>query len=117
MARKQTCRLCTRPRLKNGYCQVHQNEGKKLSPTPKRKESNVWRSRKGRQFRQRYLRDHPYCHDCMTLYARPVPATQVHHLQTQLERPDLVLDRDNCMALCEPCHDARHGRGVGGSES
>lgn len=113
MPRVKTCKLCQRPVLKNGYCALHQacarGEG--------RTDNLAWRSRKGQAMRAAYLADHPYCFDHMTIYGQPVPATEIHHIVPQIDRPDLVMDADNLMALCHDCHNARHGRGVRGAKS
>lgn len=37
-------------------------------------------------------------------------ATCVHHIVELEDRPDLALDSDNLIALCDRCHNARHGR-------
>ena len=85
--------------------------------TKPRTDNLQWRSTKGQRVRAQYLADHPYCFDCMTVYARPVPATEVHHVVAQLDRPDLVFDSDNLIALCHDCHNTRHGKGIAGLKS
>ena len=62
------------------------------------------------QLRLRVLADDPLCIDCEALgFVRP--ATEVHHLQTITERPDLRLKRSNLVPLCSACHGRRHDRG------
>ena len=38
----------------------------------------------------------------------PVLATMVHHKAPLRERPDLALDLNNLMSLCDRCHDVMH---------
>jgi len=38
----------------------------------------------------------------------PVMATMVHHLQHLEDRPDLALDLNNLVSLCDRCHDEAH---------
>jgi hypothetical protein len=109
MPRIQTCKLCQRQRVRNGYCEQHQ-----ASASVKTRTDNLaWRSSKGQRLRAVYLAHHPYCFDCMTMYSRPVPATEVHHIVEQIDRPDLVFDMENLLALCHDCHNRRHGKGIG----
>ena len=106
MPRVRTCKLCQRLPVKHGYCQDHQA----CAHVKKRTDNLAWRSTKGQKIRAMYLADHPYCFDCMTVFARPVPATEVHHVLEQIDRPDLVFDTDNMVALCHACHNKRHGK-------
>jgi 5-methylcytosine-specific restriction enzyme A len=46
---------------------------------------------------------------------RPIPATSVHHVRPVAEFPELRLDPDNCVALCDDCHaseDNKRRRGL-----
>jgi len=113
MPKIRTCKLCQRPRARNGYCTMHQE----LAEGQQRTDNLLWRSTKGQKVRAAYLAAHPYCHDCLTQYSRPVPAVEVHHIHEQTDRPDLVLDWTNMLALCHDCHGARHGKGIGGGKS
>ena len=70
--------------------------------------SKAWRTRKARKFRETFLQRHPYCRDCMVQWGRPVPATVIHHLVPQHVDPQGAFDPDNCIALCDACHAARH---------
>ena len=38
----------------------------------------------------------------------PVLATMVHHIQHLEDRPDLALDLNNLVSLCDRCHDEAH---------
>lgn len=58
-------------------------------------------------------RDHFKCRDCMDRYlagygAKPRDATMVHHIIPRDQRPDLALDLDNLISLCDECHNKRH---------
>jgi 5-methylcytosine-specific restriction endonuclease McrA len=71
--------------------------------------SAMWR----RARRMALERDHYLCQDCMRRYlAREVrqirTATVVHHIQPREEHPELALELDNLISLCEICHNRRH---------
>jgi 5-methylcytosine-specific restriction protein A len=58
-------------------------------------------------------RDHYTCQDCLAEYRaghmhRPRQATMVHHIKTKEDRPDLALDIENLVSLCDDCHAKRH---------
>jgi 5-methylcytosine-specific restriction protein A len=56
-----------------------------------------------RRFRARYLAANPYC--CTPSCRRA--ATEVDHVLSIRERPDLRLDPSNCRPFCKPCHSRR----------
>ena len=65
------------------------------------------------------MRDHYICQDCLRAKARgemirPRTATTVHHIRPIDQRPDLKLDMDNLISLCDPCHNKRHPEKGGG---
>ena len=39
-------------------------------------------------------------------------ATCVHHIKELEDYPELALDEDNLISLCDRCHNLRHGRTV-----
>lgn len=58
-----------------------------------------------RKLRAAFVAQNPLCVDC--LKANRVTATEhVHHVVDRKVRPDLELDWDNLMALCQACHKA-----------
>ena len=88
-----------------------------------KKADPFYKSRAWRSLRTMALqRDHYLCQDCMAAKARgemirPRAATVVHHILSVEARPDLRLDIDNLVSLCDACHNKRHpekgGRGDG----
>lgn len=48
-------------------------------------------------------RDHYWCQVCRRRWANTV-----HHLIPVEERPDLMLQADNCQAICPECHNRMH---------
>ena len=64
--------------------------------------------RRWQKFRLSYLWQYPLCVDCLP---HPVAATEVHHIQKAADRPDLMFDCDNLMALCKSCHSTRTANG------
>lgn len=118
MSKQRQCKACQRIATANGYCDMHQAMAEQTKQDSKQRSGRAWRTRKARKFREQYLVAHPYCFDCWTIYGRPVPATTVHHVISQEERPDLAIEPSNVVSLCQACHDAREGRGgVGGGET
>lgn len=59
-----------------------------------------------RAFRAAYLRDHPQC----TEPGCTEPATEVDHILSVKQRPDLRLKRFNCRSFCKPHHSRRTAR-------
>lgn len=57
------------------------------------------------RFRRWFLSRHPLCSDCGEA------ANVVHHVAKRVEAPRLAYVEDNCMALCETCHNVRTARG------
>lgn len=62
-------------------------------------------------------RDHGLCQRCLkegrrTVDAKgrsyPVLATMVHHIRHLEDRPDLALNLDNLVSLCDACHEREH---------
>lgn len=58
-------------------------------------------------------RDFHICQDCLRAKSRgemtrPRTATVVHHIQPVELRPDLRLDLENLVSLCDACHNKRH---------
>ena len=71
-------------------------------------------------------RDHYECRDCrdrirkaneegriLVGWERRInKATCVHHIKELEDHPELALESDNLISLCDRCHNARHGRTV-----
>lgn len=63
-----------------------------------------------RWFSIAYLRQHPFCEDCLE---RDIvtPTTEPHHLIKLKDAPDRKYEESNLRALCKPCHQFRKARG------
>jgi hypothetical protein len=96
MPRVKTCRMCHRKATARGLCEVHQCAHKP------RADNSLWRSTRGQRLRAWQLAEHPYCDECGAV------AKQVHHKQSQIDRPDLILAIDNLQSLCHACHCDKH---------
>ncbi len=108
MARLKKCSDCSKAAVSGSkYCDIHRSQHEAIEP---REDGKVWRTRKGRAFRLSYLAANPYCKDHSTIWGEAVPANEVHHVVSQIDAPDRVLDPTNCVPLCKACHDSRHGR-------
>ena len=58
-------------------------------------------------------RDHYICQDCLAAKQRgerirPRAAVMVHHILPREKYPELELQLDNLISLCDPCHNKRH---------
>lgn len=58
-------------------------------------------------------RDHYICQDCLAAKQRgerrrPRQAVMVHHILPREDYPELELELDNLVSLCESCHNKRH---------
>ena len=109
----QPPRPCARPGCTilttTGYCEAHAKA--------RRAERNNWRGTPASRgydkawtaTRLRYISRHPLCEDCA---GRGITraATLVHHLRPISEAPEQRLDENNLRALCNDCHEGRHGR-------
>lgn len=79
-----------------------------------KKADPFYKSRAWRSLRAMALeRDHWLCQDCLAAKARgemirPRTATVVHHILSVEARPDLRLEIDNLVSLCDACHNKRH---------
>ncbi len=63
-----------------------------------------------RAARQRFLRAHPLCEECLR-QRRTTPATEVDHIIPHRGDKKLFWDETNWQALCEACH--KHKTGIG----
>lgn len=64
----------------------------------------IWRHREARERRAVYLQEHPLCEKCGE-NGLVVAASQIHHLEAQSKRPDLIMLESNWMPVCGPCHE------------
>lgn len=69
--------------------------------------------------------EHPLCEECEK-NGRVTPATEVHHVyqisngKDELEMQDIALNPwkyDGLMALCQDCHQKKHGKFNGNSHT
>lgn len=66
-----------------------------------------------RKMRDTYLHEHPLCEDCLAK-GKVTAATDVHHIRSPFRKGEvnwmMLLDYNNLMSLCKPCHAERHNR-------
>ena len=68
--------------------------------------NKFYKSRPWRKKRKEMLRrDNNECQRCKSL-GRYSKAVVVHHIKHLKDRPDLALEDDNLMPLCEACHNS-----------
>ena len=90
------------------YCKKHKREAdayynKNLrDPAERERYGKEWRI-----IRDRYLREHPLCEDCL-IYGHFTPATEVHH-SLPLSRGG-THEWENLRALCKRCHSSKTAR-------
>jgi 5-methylcytosine-specific restriction protein A len=65
-----------------------------------------------RRFRAWFLDQHPVCVMCEE-QGVAVPATEVDHIKSRREFPELAFEESNCRACCKPCHSSRTAREQG----
>ena len=79
-----------------------------------KKPDPFYKSAAWRKLRRTALqRDLYMCQDCLAAkrrgeMVRPRDAVVVHHIVPVTERPDLMMDLDNLISLCDACHNKRH---------
>ena len=72
---------------------------------------NFYKTAKWESKRENVLRRDEYmCRECRR-YGMTTPATTVHHILPLEQRPDLKLNSQNLISLCEQCHNKMHDRG------
>ena len=88
------------------YCEEHKAKVNKdynryqRNPETKKKYGNNWN-----RLRNRYIREHPLCEDCLKS-GYYVPAAEVHHI-VPVSRGG-TNEITNLVALCKSCHMKRH---------
>jgi 5-methylcytosine-specific restriction protein A len=72
----------------------------------RRGRNRFYNSAPWRRLRDWHLRRHPLCVVCERL-GFAVAATDLDHIQSLAEHPDLALTESNLQSLCRPCHTAK----------
>ena len=71
---------------------------------------NFYKSKRWKEKREKILRRDEYlCRECKR-YGKATPATTVHHILPLEQRPDLKLNSQNLISLCNECHNQMHDR-------
>lgn len=71
--------------------------------------SDYYNTKGWKLLRNSYIREHPLCERCLKL-GLTTPSEEVHHLKpfmsgaTPYERSAMLLDSNNLIAVCKPCH-------------
>lgn len=89
-------RLCRCGVIVEDRCSKCQKQTAKK--TADRGYDNRWRT-----LSERYRANWPLCQVCEA-NERIVPASQVHHIVKVTDAPELRLDPDNLLSVCEKCH-------------
>ena len=90
-----------------------EKEKRKENTYHNNKYSKYYGSKAWKDLRNWYISVHPLCENCMR-YGRYVEADCVHHKQifshavSQEDKYNLLLLPQNCMSLCESCHQEMH---------
>jgi 5-methylcytosine-specific restriction enzyme A len=53
------------------------------------------------------IRDNYLCQDCLK-QNKITPADMVHHIKELEQHPEVALDLDNLVGLCDSCHNKQH---------
>lgn len=106
---KRPCRYpgCDRLAVGDGpYCAEHQKAAdetyKKFERSP---DINKTYGRSWKRIRDRYVKQHPLCEQCLK-EGRLMPVDEVHHLLPVSQGGKST--SDNLMALCHSCHNKIH---------
>ena len=109
-------RLCNHPGCNQfvaiGYCEQHKPNNKLSHALYKRnrtdhKEEAFYSSLTWRKMRKAKLTMQPLCEQCQQ-EGRLTAATIVHHIEELKQRPELGLQIDNLMSVCDGCHNKIH---------
>lgn len=67
--------------------------------------STAWKSKRRNILR----RDDYRCQECKR-YGKSITATTVHHIEPLKDKPELRLEGNNLISLCNKCHEGMHNR-------
>ena len=90
---------CTSLAVRGGLCSAHSRA--KYGTTKEKGYDSEWE-----RLRKYKLARDPFCE--ARIRCRGMIATQVHHVKTIADRPDLRLEISNLQSVCRPCHRAIH---------
>ena len=65
---------------------------------------NIRSNQRYRRLRRILLAQEPLCRECDKVYGKATPATELHHILSLKDHPDLAYDPDNLEPLCGQCH-------------
>jgi len=105
---------------REGYCDKHKGVAKaELKQRRKRYDSNrpewhsMYESRRWRETREAYLRQHPLCVECEKK-GYLVPAVVCDHIVPHRGKYELFWDISNLQGLCARCHGRKTAKEDGG---
>jgi 5-methylcytosine-specific restriction protein A len=91
-------------------CSAHTKQQKRRLDERKRPEDRQFYStRKWREFRAYYLARHPMCEHASDCFRQ---ATEVHHIQSRRDYPELTYVESNVEGLCKSHHSSETAREV-----
>ena len=104
---KRPCSYPGCPNLTDGqYCEEHRTKQRRQYDRYERApDVNKVYGRPWKRIRDKYMRAHPLCEQCLK-DGRLVPATECHHI-LPVKRGGKSTP-DNLMALCQGCHNKIH---------
>lgn len=99
------CRIKSCPAMgfRNGLCISHWRERQKQFDRERGTPAERGYDETWANLRLLYLAEHCLCEECEK-HGIVRGATEVHHIQSIRQRPDLRLHPENLMALCKECH-------------
>lgn len=100
---KKPCSFPGCPKLTNGrYCEEHEKVmNDRYNKYERPYDSSVRYGSEWRKIRNRYIKAHPLCEECLA-NGRMTPATEVHHILPVNHGGSN--DETNLKSLCKPCH-------------
>lgn len=107
-------RYCAHPGcsalVARGRCKAHESQRHTWVDSRRGTSSERGYDADWRKVRRAKLAAEPLCEECRK-QKRIRVATEVHHIRTIEEAPELRLEWSNLMSLCKPCHSAIKDKG------
>ncbi len=108
--RKKPLKICAKAGCNNAtrgrHCELHKKERWKSFDRTRESSSARGYDSKWYKFRSYYLNNHPLCVFC-SAENKLTEATEVDHIQSLKDRPELKYQEQNLRALCKSCHSKR----------
>lgn len=96
-----------------GYCDKHKRIKNQQIERERRTSSQRGYDSRWQRYREKFLKDHPLCVDCLKA-EKVIAATDVDHIIPHKGNKELFWDPNNHQALCHSCHSKKTAEEDGG---